>query len=240
MSVRSDRIDLNQKTRCRIEKVLSLRHGCNMTGPANLIPSQPLPGLSSAGFWRRTAATSIDAALLWCLQLGLFGLYEELASPWLETEFGSEGLLALLVYALIYSIPFVIAVLVVLPCLYYSLSESSQYQATFGKRIMRLKVVDTEGQRFSFWRSGIKSCIQTSVWLLLVYSFSSNSFPISDASSGVLKTYFALLSLHGLEFPIQSTIPLMVAYTSCFLLLITDRKQTAFDKVAGRLVVMAS
>lgn len=220
--------------------MLSLRQGCNMPGTAHAIPAQPPQGLSYAGFWRRTAATSIDAALLCCLQFGLFGLYEELASPWLETEFGSEGLLALLIYALIYAIPFVIAVLVVLPCLYYSLSESSQYQATFGKRIMRLKVVDTKGQRFSFWRSGLKSCLQASVWLFLVYSFGSNSFPISDASSGVLKTYFELLSLHGLEVPIQSTIPLVLAYTGCFLLLVTNRKQTVFDKVTGRLVIMAS
>ncbi len=220
--------------------MISIRQGRNMAGPRHLIHAPAPHGLNYAGFWRRTAATAIDTALLCCLQIGLFALYEGLASHWLETEFGSEGLLVLLAYALIYSIPVVIVVLVVLPCLYYSLSESSQYQATFGKRIMSLKVVDTDGQRFSFWRSGIKSCVQASVWLLLVYSFGSNSFPISDASSGVLKIYFELLSLHCLEIPIQSTIPLILAYTVCFLLLVTERKQTAFDKVTGRLVIMSS
>lgn len=37
--------------------------------------------------------------------------------------------------------------------LYYSLMESSNYQGTLGKKIMRIKVTDIEGNKISFGRS---------------------------------------------------------------------------------------
>jgi len=43
------------------------------------------------------------------------------------------------------------------PFVYYSIMESSRYQATFGKRILGLRVVDSEGKRISFLRSAGRS-----------------------------------------------------------------------------------
>lgn len=37
--------------------------------------------------------------------------------------------------------------------LYYALQESSSHQATLGKRIMHIKVVDLKGERIGFWRA---------------------------------------------------------------------------------------
>jgi uncharacterized RDD family membrane protein YckC len=39
---------------------------------------------------------------------------------------------------------------------YYTLMECSPYQATLGKMALGLMVVDTQGQRLSFWRAGAR------------------------------------------------------------------------------------
>lgn len=241
MCVNLGRVELVDETRCRTMKKSLKQDGHHMAIPAQLahLVAHPLLGLTYAGFWRRAAATAVDAALLWCLQFGLFSLYEALACPWIETEFGSEGLLMLLVYALLYSIPSALAILLVVPWLYYSLSESSKYQATIGKRIMGLKVIDTDGQRFSFWRSSIKAGLQSVVGLILIYCFGSCFVPTSDPSSALINIYLRLLAAHSLDIPILSAIPLVLAYAGSFLLLVTDQRQPAFDKLVGRLVVVS-
>jgi hypothetical protein len=42
---------------------------------------------------------------------------------------------------------------IVFPLLYFSISESSRWQATLGKLAIGLKVTDANGHRISFWRS---------------------------------------------------------------------------------------
>ena len=37
--------------------------------------------------------------------------------------------------------------------LYSALLESSRHQATLGKLVLRIKVIDLQGKRISFWRS---------------------------------------------------------------------------------------
>lgn len=57
--------------------------------------------------------------------------------------------------------------LLVLPViLYFSLFESSSWQATWGKRKRRLHVVDTQGDRLSFPRSFIRSLLKFVPWEL--------------------------------------------------------------------------
>ena len=53
--------------------------------------------------------------------------------------------------------PLVIAVLAALGCLYYSVFEASSWQATPGKRILRLYVTDLNGQRITFGRAVIRN-----------------------------------------------------------------------------------
>ena len=53
--------------------------------------------------------------------------------------------------------PLVILLLVALGCLYYTLFEASSWQATPGKRILRLYVTDLSGQRITFGRALIRS-----------------------------------------------------------------------------------
>jgi uncharacterized RDD family membrane protein YckC len=44
--------------------------------------------------------------------------------------------------------------------LYFIFSESSKYQATFGKRLMKLKVVNSMGNRISFARALMRTCLK--------------------------------------------------------------------------------
>lgn len=53
--------------------------------------------------------------------------------------------------------PLVIALLVSLGCLYYTLFEASSWQATPGKRILRLYVTDLNGQRVTFQRALLRN-----------------------------------------------------------------------------------
>lgn len=41
-------------------------------------------------------------------------------------------------------------------CLYHAIMESSEWQATLGKKQGRLLVVDLNGERISFWRASIR------------------------------------------------------------------------------------
>ena len=53
--------------------------------------------------------------------------------------------------------PLVIAILISLGCLYYTLFEASSWQATPGKRILRLYVTDLNGQRITFQRALLRN-----------------------------------------------------------------------------------
>jgi uncharacterized RDD family membrane protein YckC/Tfp pilus assembly major pilin PilA len=86
-----------------------------------------------AGFWRRAGAFIIDyiivAVVLRIFALGFGGPAHQGTNPR---------------FALIYLIA---------ACLYYALFESSQMQATPGKRAVGLKVTDLQGEQISFGRA---------------------------------------------------------------------------------------
>lgn len=53
--------------------------------------------------------------------------------------------------------PIVIVLLIALGCLYYTMFEASVWQATPGKRILRLYVTDLNGHRLTFGRALIRN-----------------------------------------------------------------------------------
>lgn len=44
--------------------------------------------------------------------------------------------------------------------LYYSFLESSQRQATYGMRLLRLKVTNVDGERIGFWRALLRTVVK--------------------------------------------------------------------------------
>lgn len=76
--------------------------------------------------WKRFWAFLIDVAVLGLIGWGLGQLF-------------SEFTIALMLFVIVW--------------LYYAIMESSPWQATLGKRIIGLKVVDKHGKRLSFWKA---------------------------------------------------------------------------------------
>jgi uncharacterized RDD family membrane protein YckC len=98
----------------------------------------------NAGFWLRVAAYFIDyifvAVPLVCIFLFVFG------TEGLNPDNPS----------MVRIMPMVKISLFVPFWLYYAIQESSARQATFGKRILGLRVVDNDGQRISFSRASAR------------------------------------------------------------------------------------
>jgi len=66
--------------------------------------------------------------------------------------------------------PLLIALLIALGCVYYTLFEASSWQATPGKRILRLYVTDLNGQRVTLGRALLRNLArQISGFLFIGY-----------------------------------------------------------------------
>jgi uncharacterized RDD family membrane protein YckC len=91
------------------------------------------------GFWRRFAAYIIDAILVVILS-ALIGALLGIVISILRIDRG-----------VISGLSTVVGVVIVV--LYFSLQESSEAQATLGKRALGVKVTDMNGQRISFPRA---------------------------------------------------------------------------------------
>ncbi len=90
------------------------------------------------GFLRRWVALIVDAIILYLPLMVVAAVMGAVLGPAMEGN-SAAGLLYLMW-------------LLCVPC-YYAFLESSSWQATLGKRLLGIKVVDLEGQRISFGRA---------------------------------------------------------------------------------------
>ena len=118
--------------------------------------------MTPAGFWKRLAAIIIDCFILSFVTTPLITyLYPKL--PLILQDYNE---------AIAYGHPQVIMgvaeqlngilrtllpITLVIHVLYFSLQESSRYQATLGKRALGIKVVNREGNRLSLWQAITRS-----------------------------------------------------------------------------------
>ncbi|HKV26815.1 MAG TPA: RDD family protein [Candidatus Acidoferrales bacterium] len=125
--------------------------------PATPAPSYPpyamvAPSTAYAGFWLRFVAWIIDRVLLGVSfsfisvpVMAASGLRDIMMNHQPQTPAELLGLLSV-VYKLI-------VLAIVFNWLYYSLLESSAWQATLGKKALGLEVTDVDGRRVSFGRA---------------------------------------------------------------------------------------
>lgn len=118
--------------------------------PQPLASHRRAPGLY-AGFWRRLAAWLIDCAI----GMAIAEAFVAIAGTWLLAAWALAGgnhgpALARLIDAALQ--PFAIIVV----WLYYAIGESSRWQATPGKRMLGLQVVDGRGERIGFTRASVR------------------------------------------------------------------------------------
>ena len=98
-----------------------------------------------AGFWKRVAACWIDCIVVTLVICGVAIVTNPLFPEGFEGRNDPR--------AIVIQVTIIVAVLLGLPVLYAALFESSKHQATLGKILLRLSVVDTNGSRLSFARS---------------------------------------------------------------------------------------
>ena len=102
------------------------------TSAQRLVPST---SVRYAGFWSRVGALLVDALVVWVVAFGAGGIAAGAGRAKYD--------MVVVVYVLA----------IVGTWLYYAASESSEHQATLGKRAFGLIVTDVDGQRISFARA---------------------------------------------------------------------------------------
>jgi len=113
------------------------------------LPALP-PRPAFAGFWLRAIACSIDTILIGAIFILGASFFPATFVKLLPPDPPS-------LTSMPQPSPLVIALLVSLGCLYYTIFEASSWQATPGKRILRLYVADLNGQRITFGRALIRN-----------------------------------------------------------------------------------
>ncbi len=130
------------------------------------------------GFWERFAALFIDSLLVSACLFPVFFIVGLVAGFAGAGESG--GFIA---------ITYLLALL--LPALYYIIMESGERGATFGKRLLKLRVVDTDGNRISKaratgrWLAHILSYITLYIGFLM-QPFTAKKQALHDMASGTL------------------------------------------------------
>lgn len=124
--------------------------------PARLMVAQAVAArVDYGGFWLRFLAYLIDGA---AITLGIFvvviplvfltGLGRLLSQIHPEEDFNDAG------FWLISAVIFLLSMVsLAVTWLYHALMESSEWQATVGKKVLDLMVTDMAGRRVSFWRA---------------------------------------------------------------------------------------
>lgn len=120
--------------------------------PSNLPEGQARIGL--AGFWPRTAAFLVDAAILLSV-LGA-GILVLLLSPLKESFRGTSDQ----AHVISFPLAFIAGIGILAALLYFSLGESSRDQGTAGKKILHLNVVDLQGAGISLPRAAGRTLVK--------------------------------------------------------------------------------
>ncbi len=126
-----------------------------ITQPTDVIPAiHELPALpprpAFAGFWLRAAAYLIDTIFISLV----FGL---IASFYPTTFIKFPDAASTSLTSLPQLTPIAFAITIAVTWFYYTMFEASIWQATPGKRVMRLYVADLNGQRVTFGRAAARN-----------------------------------------------------------------------------------
>ena len=167
-----------------------------------------------AGFWQRVKAFAFDYLII----LGFLVVITLLFLIINRFSSGFQWLFASRIQAQVIGI-----LLLTLPVtLYFAISESSNRQATWGKRRMGLRVADDNGERISFLRSFSRTLLKFVPWELSHTLIWNISFA-PEASSTMINYGFGLVYV---------LIGLNIAS-----MLMTKKHQTIYDLIAKTFVV---
>src|SRR6266571_4914074 len=132
-----------------------------------------------AGFWRRLLAYLIDAAVLFGVELAIFGAVHVLAPDNLDALANIAPVCSAIGWA------------------YYVLLESSPARGTLGKLALGLYVADVHGDPVSFWRAVARNALKFFSNLLLGLGWLMAAFtPRKQALHDMLAGTLVLRSLN--------------------------------------------
>jgi uncharacterized RDD family membrane protein YckC len=129
-----------------------------------------------AGFWLRFVAYVIDAIIIYVLQsfvfvpfLGILGLSvaSQLGDPGEMTDIETMGMIGgiMAMGATAFLVSTIIGIL------YFTVMESSKYQATVGKMALGLKVTDIDGKNIDFVKALIRNVSKIISQMILFIGF---------------------------------------------------------------------
>lgn len=146
---------------------------------------------SYAGFWKRLMAAILD--LLFVVVIGgpvsiVLGLLLGAVTGTITGLQDNNAFLPAFMSAVIF---FIVGVFLVLRFLYFAIMESSPYQATFGKKLIGIKVTDMYGRRISFPRAALRNLakiLSSMVYYLgyLMIGFTRKKQGLHDLIAGCL------------------------------------------------------
>lgn len=115
-----------------------------------------------AGFWLRFVAYIIDTVIIYALQsfifvpvFGLLGISFASRSAQIENMSDAEAMGAIGAMAALSSAAILLSSVIAL--LYWTIMESSKYQATIGKLALGLKVTDMDGKSLDFVKALVRN-----------------------------------------------------------------------------------
>ncbi len=126
-----------------------------------------------AGFWRRLLAYLIDFAVLFGVEVAIFGAVHVLAPDNLDALANIVPVCAVVAWA------------------YYVLFESSPARGTLGKLALGLYVADVNGDPIGFWRAVFRNALKTASTLLIgagwfMAAFTPRKQALHDLLAGTL------------------------------------------------------
>ena len=131
------------------------------------LPSLPQSS-NFAGFWLRTFAAVIDGVLMLIVLIvlavfiAMTGVFANLMAGKSNAGDSSEPIAVAL---------FGILAVLLGPWLWFTISESSQWQASIGKRMLGLKVTDENGARIGFGRANVRYWSKSFLSTMLMIGF---------------------------------------------------------------------
>lgn len=118
--------------------------------------------MNYAGFWIRFGALLIDNIIVSIVSFIINFIFIE---TFFHSSFNDKSDIYIGVIPALYGFTLLLNII------YYAGFESSQWQATLGKKVFRLKVVNLDGQRISFGRAICRYLAKLLSWLSLAIGF---------------------------------------------------------------------